>query len=119
MARYRVGEGGLRVGLPDGVVSYLAPGTVLTEIPDHYEGKLIVDALDEILPTADPSVAPPVDGASAGAFYSDKMLRPPNSGHGHVRARPDGVKARCGGPAICPACRQELLARRRALWREQ
>jgi hypothetical protein len=117
MSRYRVGEGGLRVGLPDGVVWYLAPGTVLSEIPDHYEGKLIVDALDETLPTAAPSVAPPESGVSAGALYDDKMLRA--GGHGHVRPRQDGAVARCGGPAICPACRQELLARRRALGREQ
>ena len=31
-----------------------------------------------------------------------------NTGHGHVRPRPDGVKARCGGPAMCRACQQEL-----------
>jgi len=30
-----------------------------------------------------------------------------NTGHGHVRPRPDGVKARCGGPAICPECARE------------
>jgi hypothetical protein len=28
----------------------------------------------------------------------------PNEGHGHVYPRPDGVKARCGGPGICAAC---------------
>lgn len=27
-----------------------------------------------------------------------------NTGHGHVWARPDGVKARCGGPGICKQC---------------
>jgi hypothetical protein len=27
-----------------------------------------------------------------------------NIGHGHVFPRPDGVKARCGGPAICMEC---------------
>ena len=26
------------------------------------------------------------------------------SGHGHVTPNADGSKARCGGPAICPAC---------------
>lgn len=30
-----------------------------------------------------------------------------NSGHGHVVPRPDGMKARCGGPALCPVCRKE------------
>lgn len=29
-------------------------------------------------------------------------------GHGHVRPRSDGVKARCGGPPICPVCALEL-----------
>lgn len=28
----------------------------------------------------------------------------PNSGHGHVYPRPDGAKARCGGPRICLKC---------------
>jgi hypothetical protein len=27
--------------------------------------------------------------------------------HGHVRPRPDGVKARCGGPAMCAVCARE------------
>ncbi len=29
------------------------------------------------------------------------------TGHGHVRPRRDGVKARCGGPAICQKCAVE------------
>lgn len=33
-----------------------------------------------------------------------------NTGHGHVRPRPDGVKARCGGPALCPECAAEQKA---------
>lgn len=28
-------------------------------------------------------------------------------GHGHVTPRPDGMKARCGGPALCQKCAQE------------
>lgn len=31
-------------------------------------------------------------------------------GHGHVRPRPDGVKARCGGPGLCAACAREAAA---------
>lgn len=30
-----------------------------------------------------------------------------NAGHGHVWPRPDGMKARCGGPALCSACRHD------------
>lgn len=37
-----------------------------------------------------------------------KSPAPGNTGHGHVRHRPDGVKARCGGPAICSVCALEL-----------
>jgi hypothetical protein len=29
------------------------------------------------------------------------------SGHGHVTPRPDGLKARCGGPALCADCQAE------------
>lgn len=36
----------------------------------------------------------------------DALFRVPgtNTGHGHVWSRPDGVKARCGGPAMCKQC---------------
>lgn len=27
--------------------------------------------------------------------------------HGHVRPRPDGIRARCGGPGLCPHCQVE------------
>ena len=33
-----------------------------------------------------------------------------NEGHGHVWARPDGLKARCGGPAICSECAKDQAA---------
>ncbi len=29
------------------------------------------------------------------------------AGHGWVTPNPDGMKARCGGPAICPQCARE------------
>ena len=32
-----------------------------------------------------------------------------NSGHGHVFLRPDGVVARCGGPALCPECAKDYV----------
>lgn len=28
-------------------------------------------------------------------------------GHGHVYPRPDGARARCGGPALCSRCRAD------------
>lgn len=34
----------------------------------------------------------------------------PNSGHGHVYPRPDGAKARCGGPALCSKCARDAAA---------
>lgn len=34
--------------------------------------------------------------------------RNPNSGHGHVWPRPDGVRMRCGGPGVCPECSRDL-----------
>jgi len=34
----------------------------------------------------------------------------PNQGHGHVTPRPDGVKARCGGPSFCEVCQRERAA---------
>lgn len=33
-----------------------------------------------------------------------------NIGHGHVRPRPDGVKARCGGPGLCDECSKEYAS---------
>lgn len=32
-----------------------------------------------------------------------------SSGHGHVWPRPDGLKARCGGPNLCATCKRDLL----------
>lgn len=33
-----------------------------------------------------------------------------DTGHGHVTPRKDGVKARCGGPALCSVCQREKAA---------
>lgn len=30
-----------------------------------------------------------------------------NHGHGHVNPRPDGLRARCGGPGLCADCTKE------------
>lgn len=37
-----------------------------------------------------------------------------NVGHGHVYPRPDGVRARCGGPGLCAECSQEQARKFRA-----
>lgn len=37
-----------------------------------------------------------------------------NVGHGHVWERPDGVKARCGGPGLCSDCRADDMRLREA-----
>lgn len=34
-------------------------------------------------------------------------MRNKNIGHGHVYERPDGVRARCGGPGICSDCSKD------------
>jgi hypothetical protein len=39
---------------------------------------------------------------------SDQRPSNQNTGHGHVRPRPDGVRARCGGPGMCAECSREL-----------
>lgn len=33
-----------------------------------------------------------------------------NTGHGHVWARPDGVRMRCGGPRVCSVCASDKAA---------
>ena len=40
--------------------------------------------------------------------------RNPNSGHGHVHRRPDGVRMRCGGPGVCSECSRDLAMAWRA-----
>lgn len=34
-----------------------------------------------------------------------------NAGHGHVIPRPDGQRARCGGPGICAICSREAAVK--------
>lgn len=50
----------------------------------------------------------------AWAALMEKHVGALNVGHGHVRPRPDGVRARCGGPGICVLCSREVAAGVRA-----
>lgn len=88
---------------------------------------LTLDALKAWLAQIPPSDSTPspakqgvfVSGTSASIFTP----RPPvdhndGFGHGHVRPRPDGVKARCGGPGLCRQCYREQAAVGTKDWRE-
>jgi hypothetical protein len=53
--------------------------------------------------------------ATVEALLGNHMIKPgpasgnpANIGHGHVRPRPDGMKARCGGPGQCSQCSIEF-----------
>lgn len=39
-----------------------------------------------------------------------------NAGHGHVYPRPDGTRARCGGPALCGSCKKDQRRRDQELF---
>jgi hypothetical protein len=39
----------------------------------------------------------------------------PNTGHGHVFERPDGVRMRCGGPALCADCARDQVRKDQSL----
>jgi hypothetical protein len=41
------------------------------------------------------------------------MSNAANTGHGHVYKRPDGAKARCGGPGLCSECSRDLAQKMR------
>lgn len=49
-------------------------------------------------------IAAAKSGAARGAAAERGAGPGTNTGHGHVWKRPDGVVARCGGPAMCKEC---------------
>lgn len=51
--------------------------------------------------------------AEVARLVDPERPRPDDVGHGHVIPRPDGVRARCGGPRLCRECSRDL-ARQRA-----
>lgn len=48
-------------------------------------------------------------GCEGRCFAFEEGFTVVNSGHGHVTPRPDGIRARCGGPGLCRECQQEAL----------
>lgn len=65
----------------------------------------IADASKMVAPA---EVQQPEPTLSGPAVLSRNMVAQSDSGHGHVRPRKDGCLARCGGPAMCKVCQQEL-----------
>lgn len=49
-------------------------------------------------------------GAALGAANTTEHKRVGgNHGHGHVWERPDGIRARCGGPGLCSKCAKDKV----------
>jgi hypothetical protein len=48
--------------------------------------------------------------APAPAAHSEQDAKPQDCGHGHVYPNANGLKARCGGPAMCAFCASDLAA---------
>ena len=70
-------------------------------------GETAVARVDDwVVPEPVPGRGYPVRADIFAATYEPVRVSP-NSGHGHVRERPDGLKARCGGPGICSACSRD------------
>lgn len=53
--------------------------------------------------------APAEQDKKAEATQTSSMVGT-NTGHGHVWERPDGTKARCGGPVMCSKCALDAAA---------
>lgn len=96
--------------LPENIVDTLSNAFVIA----HRQSGRVADGIRAVIvehlkmiavsaPSA-PTLGKGVDYAPGAVA---QHLDPANSGHGHVRPRPDGVRARCGGPAICAVCQRE------------
>ncbi|HET8687638.1 MAG TPA: hypothetical protein VFM18_13385 [Methanosarcina sp.] len=48
-----------------------------------------------------------IQAALSSDSSSSPTVQASNLGHGHVIPRPDGFRARCGGPSFCKVCRAE------------
>lgn len=61
MSQYRVGSEGVRIINPDGGGYSLPPGTVIDEMPAHYEGSLELIKSKEVHGYADKMIRPAED----------------------------------------------------------
>lgn len=85
-----------------------APPETLAEILEVLlEGGCFTDEEIDIDVPVDLTLAGRVEAAGVADDETELVVPHTNSGHGHAWARPDGVKARCGGPAACSQCRDE------------
>lgn len=96
-----------------------ATHSALTLHPEWLDG--LFDRLLTALQTPKPDLPAPqaiAAPATAGEATAPSVTvhDPRNVGHGHVRPRPDDVRASCGGPGICVECSQEQSA---LVFREQ
>jgi hypothetical protein len=82
-----------RLRLMSALWSHVYPGATIEEGCDCSICRTLRALRGIIFPAAAPLTAEPAHS--------------PNTGHGHVRPRPDGIRARCGGPAMCCECARE------------
>lgn len=90
--------------------SELVEAVLFPERPRSLDASVLVQLMDSMLMRSNPSLT-----ATQVAAGQVKIVEEQNRGHGHVNPRPDGVRARCGGPGICPVCSKEDSQRRDAM----
>lgn len=84
---------------------FAAPGTPGSYARGSHNG--MIDALNTVRANWNVAIRaapPPPPAQPEPKGVNDRQ------GHGHVMPRPDGVKARCGGPALCRICQSEQAA---------
>lgn len=80
-------------------------------------GSLSRSTLDDVVDAARgffPVQTAPGELSTQSTLQSEPTRYGTNSGHGHVWARPDGLKAKCGGPGLCGACASDIHVAERA-----
>lgn len=97
---------------------YWTPGMTI----EHVEKLVIIECLkytngDKVKTAGMLGITPPTIRSKITIYQIDVALvvgkKAPaevvsgSVGHGHVYERPDGAKARCGGPGFCQQCSQD------------